>query len=210
VNQAVLIQAGKKGGCAPKHQWTDKERAIVRRDYMGTNASARQIAEKLGVTQHAVKGQCAKMGILQPKSPPWTKKELDQLWLLIHKHSIPQIAKKLHRSTNAVKIKATRLKMQLRTRDDWYTKREVCEILGVDHKKVQTWIDCGALIATWHNRKKPSQKGMAMWHITNEALRSFIIRHSDELLGRNVDIQQIVFIVTGTFDTYRMLGGSSQ
>ena len=179
------------------HKWNDEEREIVRRDYLGTNKNALEIATRLGVTQHAVKGQASSMGILMQKSPPWTERELDILQDLIHTKTVTQIARKLHRSTNAVKIKATRLKLGLRSRTDWYTKREVCEILGVGHKKVQRWIDDESLIATWHNGRRPCQKGMSMWHITTDALKSFIITHSGELLGRNVDIQQIVWILSG-------------
>jgi len=206
----MLSSAGIKGGQAPKHRWTDEELEIVRRDYRGTNASAQDIADRLGVTKWTVKGQAAKLGILQQKSPDWSPKELERLRDLIHRHSVPQIAKMLHRSPNAVKVKATRLKLGLRCRTDWYTKREVCEILGVDHKKVQSWIDSGALVATWHNGHRPQQNGMAMWHITTEALRSFIIRYSGELLGRNVDIQQIVWIVAGSMSTYRELAGGKK
>ena len=179
------------------HKWNDEEREIVRRDYRGTNESALGIATHLGVTRHAVKGQAASMGILMQKSPPWSGRELHILEELIHTLPVNQIAQKLHRSVNAVKIKATRLKLGLRTRTDWYTKREVCEILGVDHKKVQRWIDDEALVATWHNGRRPCKEGMSMWHITTDALKSFIITHSGELLGRNVDIQQIVWLLAG-------------
>jgi len=203
----VLSLAGIKGGQAPKHRWTEEELEIVRRDYRGSIASAQEIADRLGVTKYAVKGQVQKLGIAMQKSPDWTPKELERLRSLIHQHSVPQIAKMLHRSPNAVKIKATRLKLGLRVRTDWYTKREVCEILGVDHKKVQSWIDSGALVATWHNGHRPQQKGMAMWHITTDALRSFIIKYSGELLGRNVDIQQIVWIVAGEMKIYAELAG---
>jgi len=205
LSKDTLSLAGIKGGSAPKHKWTEDEREIVRRDYKGKDHSAELIAARLGVTTFAVKGQVQKLGIAMQKSPPWTQRELEQLQGLIHKHTISQIAKKLHRSANAVKIKATRLKLGLRTRDDWYTKREVCEILGVDHKKVQAWIDNGALVATWHNGRKPQKTGMSMWHIETTALRSFIIKYSGELLGRNLDIQQIVWIVAGTMATYREL-----
>jgi DNA-binding CsgD family transcriptional regulator len=155
------------------------------------------IATHMGVTFCAVKGQVAKVGLAIQKSPPWTPKEIEHLAVLIHRYSVPQIAKMLHRSPNAVKVKATRLKLGLRTRDDWYTKNEVCEILGVDHRKVQSWIDSGALVATWHNGTRPQKNGMAMWHIETDSLRNFIIKYSGELLGRNVDIQQITWILTG-------------
>jgi len=191
----VLSQAGKKGGKALKHKWTEEEQEIVRRDYNGKNQSADDIAQRLGVTRCAVKGQVQKLGLAMQKSPPWTEKELERLQELIHRHSTTTIAKMLHRSSNAVKVKATRLKLQLRTRDDWFTKREVGEILGVDHKKVQSWIDSGALIATYHNGKRPQKNGMNMWHFELKDLRNFIVNYSEELLGRNVDIQQIVWIL---------------
>lgn len=192
----ILSAAGVKGGQAPKHKWTDEERAIVRHDYKGTHASAQKIADDLGVTKCAVKGQAAKLGIMRQKSPPWTPGELERLEKLIHRHSVPQVAKKLHRSPNAVKIKATRLQLDLRLRFDWYTKRDVCEIVGENHHKVQKWIDSRELKATWHNGRQPSRKGMSMWHIEAKDLKEFIIKHSGELLGRNVDIQQIVWLLT--------------
>lgn len=178
------------------HKWTDEEKAIVRRDYKGTNASAQEIANHLGVTFNAVKGQAAKLGIMRQKCPPWTHKELDCLEKLIHRHSVGTIARILHRSPNAVKVKATRLKLKLRLRDDWYTKLDVCEIVGEDHHKVQRWIDSGALKASWHNGRRPSSEGLAMWHIEAKDLKEFIIKYSGELLGRNVDIQQIVWLLT--------------
>lgn len=205
ITSSVLSQAGIKGGSSPKHRWTEDELDIVRRDYDGTRRSVEMIARHLNVTYFGVKGQVQKLGIAMQKSPPWTDQEIDNLSKCVHKLSINQIAKRLHRTSNAVKIKATRLKLGLRTRDGWFTKKEVCEILGVDHKKVQAWIDNGALVASWHTGLKPQKSGMAMWHITTESLRKFIIRYSGELLGRNVDIQQIVWIVAGTMDTYKEL-----
>lgn len=192
---AVLSAAGKKGGKTRRHQWTEDELAIVRRDYRGTNASAADIAVKLGVTRHAVKGQCAKMGILTDKSPQWTGKELRYLEANIHRMSVLAIARKLHRSVNAVKVKATRLQLGIRQRDGWYTKREASEILGVDHKWLQVRIDAGRLKASWHHGVKPTKNGMSSWHIDEYDLRDYIINHTPELTGRNVDLVQIVHLL---------------
>lgn len=178
------------------HKWTDKDKEIVRRDYKGTNASAQAIADHLGVTRCGVKGQAQKMGIMQQKSPNWTQEEYHILKENVHRKSIGQIAKMLGRSANAVKIKATRLKLQLRKRNGWYTKSEVMEICGVDHKKVQEWIDSGSLPASWHFGNKPGGPGQASWHIDYEDLRNFLLVYCGELLGRNVDLQQIVWIVS--------------
>jgi predicted DNA-binding ArsR family transcriptional regulator len=89
------------------------------------------------------------------------------------------------------------LKLHLRSRDDWYTKKEVCEILGVDHKRVQSYIDNGLLTASYHNGHKPGKLGMAMWHIERKDLSSFIRKYCDEFTGRNVDLTQIVEILVG-------------
>ena len=196
MNIGELSEAGKKGGNALKHKWTDEERDIVRRDYRGTTKSAELIAVRLGVTCNAVKGQIQKLGIAMDKSPPWTQKELDQLKNLIHRYSPIGVAKRLHRSENAVRVKAKRLKLNVRGRDDWFTKREVAEICGVDHRKVQVWIDGGSLKASWHNGHCPQKNGGAKWHIESDDFRAFLIGYSSELLGRNTDIQQIIWIVT--------------
>lgn len=196
MRKELLSIAGKRGGIAPKHKWTIDEQDIVRRDYDGTNQGADRIASKLGVTRCAVKGQVQKMGLAMQKSPPWTEQEIEKLADLIHKYSIIGVARRLHRSPNAVKVKATRLKLRLRTRDDWFTKKEATEILGVEHKKVQSWIDKGALIASYHNGHKPQKNGMAMWHIEMKDLRKFVTQYADELQGRNVDIQQIAWLLS--------------
>ena len=171
-----------------RHKWTDGERDIVRRDYDGTNKSAWIIANKLDVTFCAVKGQVQRMGIAQDKSPNWTESEIEILTKNITRYSTVTIARKLHRSINSVVLKAKRLGLSRRIRDDWYTKRDVCNILGVDHKKIQHWIDWGELKASYHHGYRPQKNGSGSWHVDKSHLRAFIISHSVELTGRNVDL----------------------
>jgi len=198
-----LSKAGIKGGNAHKHKWTEEERNIVRRDYDGHNQSAHLIASKLTymtgdrITFCAVKGQAAKLGILQNRSPDWTDKEIEILSKMITRYSPITIAKRLHRSLNAVVVKSKRLGLSRRARDGWYVKKEVAEICGVEHKKVQGWIDRGELEASYHGERKPQKNGSACWEITEKALKDFIISHASELQGRNIDLFQIVTILTG-------------
>ena len=195
MNGLTLVAAGIKGGLALKHKWTDEEREIVRRDYRGTNKSAYQIAARLGVTTCAIKGQVQNLGIAQDKSPRWSAKEIELLQELITQHAPITIARILHRSVNSVVVKSKRLGLSRRVRDGWYTKRDVCEILGVDHHWVQSRIDNGSLKANYHTDQKPQKNGMAMWHILEADLRKFILEHSFELMGRNVDLFTIVNII---------------
>jgi hypothetical protein len=200
----VLSLAGVKGGHSHKHHWTEEELAIVRRDYQGTNRSAQVIAclvtsqagEK--ITPCAVRGQVARMGIsFKPANKIWTLKEEEHLGELITKYPIYEIARRMKRSKNSIRVKATRMGYSTLARDGWYTKREVCEILGVDHRRVQSWIDTGALKARPHGELHPQKNGMAMWHIAIEDLADFIKTHAVELTGRNVDLFAIIEIVSG-------------
>ena len=198
MNEEQLRVAGIKGGSARKHIWSEEEQGIVRRDYRGNRDSAQLIAIKLGVTTNAVKGQITKLGIaLNTNRQHWDSKQDERLRELMGRYAAITIAKKMHRSVNSVVVRAKRLKVHARNRDGWYTKQEVCEILGVDHHWAQRRIDSGALNATYHNGHRPSKFGMAMWHIEEKDLRAFIRRYPQELCGRNVDLMQIVDLLAG-------------
>ena len=194
-DKEALSVAGKHGGSALKHKWAESEKDIVRRDYDGTNNSAERIASRLGVTFNAVKGQVEKMGLAIDKSRRWSLKEEEELAELITQYAPTTVAKRLHRSVNSIVIKAKRRGLSRRYRDGWYTKNEVCEVLGVDHHWIQRRIDEGSLKASYHNGNKPQKNGGACWHIEEQDLREFIISHCGELIGRNVDLFTVTHIV---------------
>lgn len=181
------------------HRWTEEERAIVRRDYQGTHASAAKIAANLGVTQCAVTGQIARLGIsIRPDYRPWTKEEDAKLAELIQTYCPGRVAKIMNRSINGVTVRSKRLNISRRARNGWFTKTEVCEILGVDHKWIQNRIDSGALKASWHNPDmKPGKLGAACWEILEEDLRHYIRTYPQELTGRNIDVITVVDILCG-------------
>jgi len=203
VELTTLVQSGIRGGNAHKHKWTDRERDIVRRDYDGTNKTSQAIAAKLSsmvgdkITLFAVKGQAAKMGIMQDKSPDWTEREIEELTEKITIYAPSTIAKSMSRSVNAVVVKAKRLGLSRRVRDGWFTKKEVCEIMGVDHRKIQGYIDRGVLRASFHNGIKPQKNGGACWHIRQADLISFIKANKGDFQGRNVDLTMIVWLLSG-------------
>lgn len=187
---------GRKGGLASKHHWNESERIIVRRDYQGTNDSARRIAQRLGVSFNGVKGQIQKLGIAKIRHYRWTPEEDMRLRELLGEYAPITVAKLMKRSVNSVTVHSKRLGIYRRYRDGWYTKNEVREIFGVDHKWVQARIDNGALGASWHHEHRPQKNGGGSWHISEKSLREFIKNHSYELTGRNVDLIQIVSILT--------------
>ena len=201
---ATLVEAGIRGGNAHKHKWTDDERDIVRRDYNGTGNTTQRIADRLcqitgdKITFYAVKGQAAKMGVMQDKSPRWTDEEVERLIETNGQYAPIAIAHQLHRSLNSVVVKAKRLGLKRCFRDGWFTKKEVCEILGVNHKKIQHYIDGGGLKASYHNGAKPQKNGTAMWHIKTGDLVQFIKNNAGDFQGRNVDLTMIVWLLSGS------------
>jgi hypothetical protein len=69
------------------HKWIDEERDIVRRDYKGTHASAREIGHRLGVSEFGVRDQVQKMGLAtRSDRRPWDPKQDDQLRALITRY----------------------------------------------------------------------------------------------------------------------------
>lgn len=186
------------------HRWSEDDREIIRRDYAHTHASRRHLAEKLSVihgeriTEFAVAGQISMMGIAKRDDRrPWTPQEKERLAGLIHQYSPRKVARMMHRSLNSVVVQSKRQNTSLRVRDGWFTKREVCEILGMDHKWVQRRIDSGALKASYHYERRPSKFGGSAWHIEEKDLKDYIRRHPEDLNGRNVDLIIIVDILAG-------------
>ena len=200
---------------AKKRAWTEAEDDCLRREYRQTKASARLIGLKLGRTEAAVRRRCGQLGLAgrstDYKRKPWTPEDdaLVRQWMDAGK-TYDQIGKRLGRTMQAVRIHANRyLRLTSRERVGWHTKREACEILGVDHKWLQRRIDSGALKAAYHrDGKQPQKNGLAEWHITDAALREFIRRYPEELNGRNVDLVMVVELLAGVIEPYN--GGDSE
>ncbi len=193
IRHDALVAARRRAG----RPWTEDELEAVRLGYRGTITSARNIASVLGRTPFGVKGQVQKLGVTRTKPRNWTADEDEQLIELMGKHPPQQVAKRMHRSVNAVIMRSKRLGFSRRTRDGWYTKMDVCQMLGVDHHWLQPYINRGELQASWHYGTRPGQAGMACWHINEKDLREFIIAHCYDLVGRNADLPGIVYVLTG-------------
>ena len=102
----------------------------------------------------------------------------------------------MKRSVNSVNVRMKRLGLKKADRVGWYTLREVCEILGRDHRWVRKRIETGALLAQRHHglHKTPDK---CMWCIGAKALRNFIRRYPQDLDGRNVDLITVVHLLAG-------------
>lgn len=182
----------------PQHRWSEEDREIIRRDYRHTRRSCEVLGARFGVSWFALRYQVGVMGIARSGNRrPWSEEEDERLCQLMELYPTSKVARRMHRTINSVVGRSKRLGVSSRNRSGWYTKGDVCRILGVDHRWVQRRIDSGALPATWHNGRRPRNRGAAMWHIAQEDLRRFIRQYPEELNGRNVDLVQIVEILVG-------------
>jgi len=191
------------------HKWTEEEREIVRRDYRGTKGSAEAIARRLGngITMVAVRAKAGRLGLGGDRSlhrNGWSPEEKERLGQLITQYAPDTVAKMMGRGVGSVLAKAQRLGYSRRVRDEWFTLKEACEILGVSHGWLRQQIDARHLKASWHYGAEPSRgKGTTYWHITEEDLKAFIQRYPMELTGRNVDLFAIVDILAGVTAPFR-------
>ena len=180
------------------HKWTEDEDDFLRTHYKQTHQSAQEIGKALNIPWGVVRARCGVLGICKrtghTSERRWSVKEDQLLKELIHRYSIATISNMMGRSINSIKIRATRLKYYRRSREEWFTKQECCEILGVDHKRMQTYIDRGYLKASYHNGRKPGKAGLTMWHIEQTDLRDFVRQFCHEFTGRNVDLTIIVHL----------------
>lgn len=87
-----------------------------------------------------------KFGLAKPKPPRWTEQGETFLITERHRFSPKQMAQKLGRSENAVKLKLKRLGYKwIQGINGFLTMRAVSRIFGVDAKTVSWWIDSGWL-----------------------------------------------------------------
>ena len=180
------------------HIWTDEERGIVRRDYSHTHASRRALASRLGVTDFAVAGQISIMGIAKRDDRrPWTEKEKETLRSLLPKYCVRKCAAMMHRSINSITVMSKRLNISRRQRAGWFTKHDICEILGVDYHWVQRRIDSGVIRASYHYGQRPTKLGGSAWHIEEADLVTYIRTYPEDLNARNLDIILIVDMLVG-------------
>ena len=184
-----------------KHKWTPEEEDIVRQQYCGSHQSCRDIAAYLNgagadppVTQFAVQGRVTKLGIGQRENHRWSEREMIRLREWTGRYPPKEIALRLKRGVVSVTVKMKKMGLLRRAKTGWYTKKDVAEILGVDHKKVQRWMDDGYLPAVPY-QEMPQKNGGGQWYIREADLRAFLLRYPQELVGRNLDICQVFDIL---------------
>jgi len=130
-----------------KNLWTPEQDQFLRDHWQ--EMSDEEMAANVGHPLTSTKARRGKLGLYERKGyrgKDWSKEELDYIRDVWGEKTIPEIAKKLGRTIEAVKIKANRMGY---TGQKWYgemmSARKVSELLGVDvHAVCDYWIPkCG-------------------------------------------------------------------
>ena len=188
---------GGGGAGVKKRPWTPLELEVLRRDWQpGKNNSL--LAARLGRSETAVKGRASWLGLTKPNGfKHWSPWDDERLRDMVGRLPPEQVAKRLGRSVTSVKARAGRIGASWRDRDNWYTAQEVSEILGFGPQWVGKRIRDGTLAASYAGGSESDGKKHHVWRIERSDLRAFLRRHPHELVGRNVDVVQIVEILAG-------------
>lgn len=149
-----------------------------------------ELSEKLGRPVLSIRNKRYSLGLIGKdgcRKSDWSKEELDYIREVWGQKTIPEIAKKLGRSINAVKIKTTRMGY---TGQKWYgemmSARKVSELLGVDvHAVCDYWIPkCG--LKAKSKRLGETQKTTTI--IMFEDLLEWLEQHQDLWDSRRVEL----------------------
>ncbi len=143
--------------------WSDKEIRTLRRLHNKTKIN--DLIPILNKTKSQLNSKIIELGI-QKKKGPWTDKQLEYLDDNYGRLPAEQIAKRLHRSRNALKITAFRKLHKLNQRSNIYTSRAVAEELGLSCAKIViAWLDRGYL----KGERAPFSYGPnQVWHFEYE------------------------------------------
>lgn len=126
-----------------KNYWTPDQDDFIRNHWKEMDDS--ELAEKVGHTISSTTSRRQKLRCIKQKGtrgPDWTEEELSYLHNSWGEKTIPQIAKELGRSINAVKVMAFRTGHKCQKQSgNMMSARKVAEILGVDVQVIcDSWI----------------------------------------------------------------------
>jgi DNA-binding CsgD family transcriptional regulator len=178
-----------------KIKYTEPELDIIRQYYDSscvTNLFIKDVIKRqTGIDRSvvAIRHIARKLGLARHQQSRWTDIEVTELLELVGKHTINEISRIIGRSRHAVSNKISDLKLSTKNREDWYTKKDIEYILGVNKDTITNWINLGKL-----KYYKHGENGQ-VYHIKSKNLRDFILKYPMELTGRNVDLLQIINIL---------------
>ena len=176
-----------------KFHWTEALDAALKRAYQtarGREELSRNISflERLtGFPRFAITSRAAVHGVARMKRRTWTPFEIERLRELVGTGGRKIIARKLGRTEYSVKAELRKLNLSLQFRDG-YTRADLACVLGASPKTVRRWEQIGWLTAV-------------NGHLTEPAIRKFLLHHPDQYQLARVDEAWFKGIVLPRFNS---------
>lgn len=182
-------------GSPQKYFLDDRKRRLFFAYYDGTSAQTDRLIDLLGVPRWRVQRWANELGLTTPRQPLWTIEEEEYIEKNLHKKSITAIAKHLKRTRTAVRLRAKRLGVNKTS--EGYTMVGLCQALGCDHKKAESWVTHGLLVGKRRMTERNSGADGDTWLFTDTDIRKFVIAHPLEIDHRRIEWPWMVDLLAG-------------
>ena len=175
----------------PRSPWTPESEALLRRHYDGSSPAITALAEVTGFSRRQVICRARYLGLAERPHKGWTLAEERYLNRWFGLRPDAEIARKLGRSADSVRIHANRRGLSKRGARPGLPLCAVARICGVTPTTVRHWVDRGFLQAHRFGRGATSQ---TIWGVTDGALRGFLSRHPERVLPAKMDDPSGVYL----------------
>lgn len=191
----MVLQTISNPICKYQQLWTQQELDFLKVSYKGTKGNVFSVQQSIkrmfGIdrTYYAIRHKAKDLELTKHRSRKWSKLQESELENLASEMPVKKIALKMNRTLHSIRNKCNELGIKTGTpgRCNWYTQQDLVHIFGVCNTTILRWIKNKELIA---------DKQGSSYKISIKDLRNFIIKYPFEFTGRNVDMIQIVDILT--------------
>ena len=186
-NKLMLKRVPKEEPWCPSGQpWTVEQEDYLRAHWH--EQSDEELAAAVGHPAASTQARRLMLGLRLregTRGPDWTAEEVELMQELWGTYTIPQIAKRLNRSEQSIKVKSTRLGLGRYVNSSVYlTANQVANLLHVDiHAVTDVWIPAG-LPFKW----KAPRGNRKFRHIRMDDLQEFLRNNPDRWDSRRVDL----------------------
>jgi hypothetical protein len=171
--------------------WTENDIETLRINYNGNVRDITDLAGRMNRTFYSLEAKAGSLGLTRVRRKFWDKDDIEFLRENTGRHSVRKLSEMMKRSANAIVLQMKTLGLHRKNRNGWYTTTEAAEIMGCSKQKIAWLIRDKKLFAKPHYDTEHS-----VLEITRKAMRRFICTYPAELQGRNVDMVQLIDVLT--------------
>ena len=179
------------------HCWVPEEVEKLRRLYV-PGATNVLLAQNMGIPLQDLREMAKELGLPRrrvKKLRRWTREEDGRLTTLVEHRTWHQAARELGRSVSSVRVRASRLGLSWGVPQEWYSVRDVVEMLGADDRWVLRRIRNGKLRACSPYGQRPTARAGRIYRVSEQAIGDYLAKHPHEVKGRTVNKSRIAGIL---------------